>query len=330
MKKLFAGIITTMLVVAMMGTTVFAALSPSSDTALRQEAESLSQKITSVTAIGASNSAVAITVTTLDTTEMTQANAKVQSDYKNATILAMADLSIPEGTDLTNGIRVTLSVSGILAGDNIKVLHQKSGGDWETLDASAGNGTVTVTMQSFSPIVIIRLPVSSSTGSTGTTSSSTGSTGTTSSSTGSTGTTGNSTGSTGTTGSSTGNNGNTGNTNNNSANTNTSNSSGTQNTDSEDSSNGSSKKTTVNSNTDSSYGDGYKDGYTAGKSSATGTSTSSNSTGGSSVVRSAASASSGAASATSPKTGQSFPAMPVIAVLALAGIIVCGRKARNI
>jgi hypothetical protein len=325
MKKFFAGIISAMLLVAMMGTTVFASPSPGSDTALRQKAEELNQKITSATGIGSANAVVVVTTKALDDDQMARANAKVQADYTNASVLAMTDVSVPDGTDLRNGVKITFSVTGVLAGDNIIVLHQKADYSWETLTASVGNGTVTVTMRTFSPIVIIRLPNSSSSSGSTTSSGSSSNTSTPgSSNTGSTGTPGsNNGGSTVSSGNSTdstdANKG--GNNNSNDDNSVTVENGDVQNTNEGDTVDVNQNVTVDYPDNASSYGDGYKDGYAAGQASVNSTSASSyrGSTG-----------SSGSGSATSPKTGEALPALPIIAVFAIAGIIVCGRKARNI
>jgi hypothetical protein len=299
MKKLFAGMITAMLLVATMGTAVFAANSPDSETALKQQAKDYNSKVTSVTAIGNGNAAVNVTAQALDTNTVAQASKKVSNDYKNATVLAMTDLSVPDNTDLTNGVKVTLSVKEVLAGDNVKVLHQKSTGDWETLPATVGNGTVTVTMTSFSPVVIIRLPSSSSSGN-------------------------NSSGS------------NTSSNNTSSSNTSSSNTSSTNTP-------GSNTNNTGNATTDSKgkYTQGYQDGYAAGLASAKGSinnsttvnvDNSSNNTvttTGTGSSRNAAASSGRNVSATSPKTGASLPALPIVAAFVFAGIVYCGKKVRN-
>ena len=68
-----------------------------------------------------------------------------------------------------------------------------------------------------------------------------------------------------------------------------------------------------------SYDNGYSDGYSDGRNSVKGTSASSNGV--------AASGGTTSAGVLSPKTGASLPALPIVAVFALAGIVVCGKKA---
>jgi hypothetical protein len=297
MKKFFTGVLTTMLLVGMMGTVVFAATSPNSETALKQQAEEWNKNVTSVTGSGSTSEAVSVEAKALDTSAMSQANAKVTSEYQDASVLAMTDLSVPEDTDLTDGVTVTMNVTGVLPGDNIKVLHQTSSGEWETLTPIAvGNGTVTVTLHSFSPIVILRVS-----------------------------------GIAGTVGSGNGN-------------------------GADDSSDGTNDSQNGNQTSDGTYNDGYQDGYAAGAASSnqiSNTNTSNSSTGNNNsqannsgnkatataIINnyggtSAGGSSSGVttvgnSSATSPKTGASLPALPILAVLLSTGIVVCGRKAYN-
>ena len=67
-----------------------------------------------------------------------------------------------------------------------------------------------------------------------------------------------------------------------------------------------------------SYDNGYGDGYSDGRNSVKGTSASNGR---------AASGGTTSAGVLSPKTGASLPVLPIVAVFALAGIAVCGKKA---
>ena len=79
------------------------------------------------------------------------------------------------------------------------------------------------------------------------------------------------------------------------------------------------------SDDDGSYDEGYDDGYSDGKSDAKSAGkTSSYTTGTNGGTTNGAVA---AVGMTSPKTGASVPALPILAVAVVAGIIVCGRKA---
>lgn len=55
-----------------------------------------------------------------------------------------------------NPITVTFLIAGINEGDTISVLHKKADGSWETLLGTTGNGTVTVTFTSLSPVAFVR------------------------------------------------------------------------------------------------------------------------------------------------------------------------------
>jgi len=312
MKKLFAGMMTAMLLVAAMGTSVFAANSPSSEAALKQKAEEMNKNITSVTGIGSNNAAVTVKQEALSTDQVSQATVKVQDQYKNsnASVLAMTDLSVANGTDTSKGIKVTLTVPGVLPGDNIQVLHQKSTGDWETLPATVGNGTVTVTMKTFSPIVIVRLSGSSSGG--GSSSSSSG-------------------------GSSNSGTNNGQNNNNNPGGSNPPDDSQNPN----DPADTDPKDPVKEPDTYKDYADGYGDGYAAGVASVKGNNENgtsgdsdngaeSGSKGGSkSGVTNASNANGNTSNTTSPKTGAALPALPMVAAFAFAGVVVCGKKARK-
>lgn len=55
-----------------------------------------------------------------------------------------------------NPVTVTFSVEGISEGEPLTVLHKKDDGSWENLPGTTGNGTVTVTFTSLSPVVFVR------------------------------------------------------------------------------------------------------------------------------------------------------------------------------
>ncbi|MCM1216719.1 MAG: hypothetical protein NC331_05220 [Lachnospiraceae bacterium] len=71
----------------------------------------------------------------------------------NAVIATMVDISVPEGTGTAT---FTLGVPSLVAGQSVTVLHLKSSTEWEVLPVSAvGNGTVTFTMSSYSPVAVV-------------------------------------------------------------------------------------------------------------------------------------------------------------------------------
>lgn len=69
----------------------------------------------------------------------------------NASILKVFDVSVDEKTF---PITLTLNVSGVVAGQNVTVLHKGESG-WEVVPCTVGNGTVTATFSSLSPVAIV-------------------------------------------------------------------------------------------------------------------------------------------------------------------------------
>ena len=66
------------------------------------------------------------------------------------------DLSVPSDVDISSGVKVTFTDSSIKAsvknGDKVIVLHVKHDGNIEYIPAVAGDGTITATFTSLSPI----------------------------------------------------------------------------------------------------------------------------------------------------------------------------------
>lgn len=86
-----------------------------------------------------------------------QANAVASAQNGSATVMAMSDISVPSATNTSKGIKVTICASGIKAGDNVYVLHKLKSGSWQTVKPdSVSNGKVTVTLYSFSPVIVVR------------------------------------------------------------------------------------------------------------------------------------------------------------------------------
>lgn len=74
------------------------------------------------------------------------------------TVVGSANISIPEGTDISKGIQLSIGISGIQAGKNYVLLHltKDSAGNpvWETIKPdSIADGKVTATFTSLSPVV---------------------------------------------------------------------------------------------------------------------------------------------------------------------------------
>ena len=81
-----------------------------------------------------------------------KANEKIQvMDVKNVEIEGDASL-------IKFPLTITFKVNGIKAGDKVILLHHVSDANgWEKLDTITGNGTVTATFNSLSPVAFIKL-----------------------------------------------------------------------------------------------------------------------------------------------------------------------------
>lgn len=144
MKKFFTGVVTALLLVAVMGTTVFAAGSPSSTPALRQE---LSDKITAPSNVRKTSAS-----------ESEYSEAWHEADRDGGTVMAMSNLSVTSGT--SQNIKLTLTVRGEVR--NVYILHKK-GTSWEivkpdSVSYSNGNTVITVTLSSLSPVAVVSYP----------------------------------------------------------------------------------------------------------------------------------------------------------------------------
>ncbi len=313
MKKVVASML-AMLLVLSMGTTVFAAKSPDSQAALEELAKQWDSNVSDVSAYNSNNNIVSVTRTKPTTDQVSKANSAAKQASKDAEVLGMTDLSVGKNVNTSKGIRLTFRVPGVKSTDKVYVLHQLSTGEWETLKpTSISNGQVTVTLYSFSPVVIVRYPSNAYVPVSDPTKNQTeNNTNNTESNNNSHNTTGDSQ-----------NNSQTFNPNNNNSQTNNNNNNQTNNNPVDVKQN-----VTVNypdSDDDGSYDEGYDDGYSDGKSDAKSAGkTSSYTTGTNGGTANGAVA---AVGMTSPKTGASVPALPILAVAVVAGIIVCGRKA---
>ena len=70
------------------------------------------------------------------------------------TVVGSANITIPEGTDISKGLQLSIGISGIQAGKNYVLLHLTKDGVWETIRPdSIADGKVTATFTSLSPVV---------------------------------------------------------------------------------------------------------------------------------------------------------------------------------
>lgn len=286
MKKFLTGVVMALVLTSMMGMTVFAAGSSTSEDVLKQQAQQLNQNVTQVSARTSDNRIPDVTRSVPTTAQVSEAKNVADQVAAGGSIMAMSDLSVAGGNSFPNGITITLYVDGIRAGDNVYVMH-KTANAWEILKpSSVGNGYVTVKLYSLSPVVVVRYPA----GTNVTVSNPSG---------GNTNTSTNNTNSNNTSGDTQTNN----NSQNNNQNNNQNNPVNVE------------QNVTVNypdNNDDGDYDEGYDDGYNDGRNDAQASGS------GSSSGRS--SAKSSGSYVKSPKTGESLPLLPAAGILVLAGL----------
>ena len=321
MKKMLMGVL-AMLLVLTMGTTVFASPSPNPDTGLDLKAQEWNNKVEHVAATGANNQIYNVTKKRVDASKVNSVNEVIKTVSSQAEVIGMSDLSVDKGVDTSKGIKVTLSINpkSIINGYSVYVVHQYGEGKWETVKPSSvtRDGKVTVTLYSLSPVAIVQYPNNVSVPISDPSKNKPDSTNNTNNNTNSTeNSNSNTTNSNNTSGPSQSN----------SNSSNSSNSNNQSNSQSNSQTNNQNNPVNVKQNVtvnypdrdSDSYDNGYSDGYSDGRNSVKGTSASSNGV--------AASGGTTSAGVLSPKTGASLPALPIVAVFALAGIVVCGKKA---
>lgn len=313
MKKMLMGVL-AMLLVLTMGTTVFASPSPNPDTGLDQKAQEWNNKVEHVAATGANNQIYNVTKKRVDASKVNSVNEVIKTVSSQADVIGMSDLSVDKGVDTSKGIKVTLSIDpkSIINGYSVYVVHQYGEGKWETVKPSSvtSDGKVTVTLYSLSPVAIVQYPNNVSVPISDPSKNKPDSTNNTNNNTNST-------------------------ENSNSTSTNSHNTTGPSQSNSNSSNSSNSNNQTNNQNnpvnvkqnvtvkypdfdTEDNYDNGYSDGYQDGRNSVKGASATNG------KVASGVTTSAGVLS---PKTGASLPALPIVAVFALAGIVVCGKKA---
>lgn len=315
MKKMLMGVL-AMLLVLTMGTTVFASPSPKPDTGLDRKAQEWDNKVEHVAATGANNQIYNVTKKRVDASKVNSVNEVIKTVSSQAEVIGMSDLSVDKGVDTSKGIKVTLSIDpkSIINGFSVYVVHQYGEGKWETVKPSSvtRDGKVTVTLYSLSPVAIVQYPNNVSVPISDPSKNKPDSKNNTNNNTNSSESS-NSTNSHNTTGPS-------------QSNSNSSNSSNSNN-QSNSQTNNQNNPVNVNQNvtvkypdfdTEDNYDNGYSDGYQDGRNSVKGASATNG------KVASGVTTSAGVLS---PKTGASLPALPIVAVFALAGIVVCGKKA---
>lgn len=156
MKKKFAGLLAAMMVL-MMGTTVFASQSPTSEATAEQKAQQLRD---SVSTVETGDAGVGVQVGKVDANVVADANEKATSYSGDAEVLGMVELSTDK--DISKGVTLTIYVAGVKSGDNVRILHKLANGTWEVIVPYVGNGFVRATFYSLSPIAIVKYPSTAS------------------------------------------------------------------------------------------------------------------------------------------------------------------------
>ena len=158
------GLIAAM--VSCIGMTAFAAPSPAASTV-----------VTAVnSATDASGNAVNVSISSEIPTEYTQAVADIKteaelkevlgSDFNaNMTVADVKEVTAPEGA--TFPLTITFAMKGVTASAKVQILHY-TGSEWEKISTTVGEGTVTGTFNSLSPVafVVDKTTLSSTTGTT--------------------------------------------------------------------------------------------------------------------------------------------------------------------
>ena len=106
------------------------------------------------TATDANGNAIEVQVKQLTAAQVAAAQAAVTAQFgQNVDVLGAGDYSVA-GASETNPVTLKFSVA-VSAGDNVCILHQHHDGNWYVESATAGDGVVTATFTSFSPMAII-------------------------------------------------------------------------------------------------------------------------------------------------------------------------------
>ena len=153
MKKVVALLMAAVMTVGM-ATVAFAAPSPAATTGTVKEAVDAKGK--SIELVASDNYAKADQAAAAEIKSDAQAVLKKvvpsvnAADYKLAMLKDVA--YVGEGTPVFP-VKVTLNVDGVTAASKVIVLHYVNGA-WQQETAVAGNGTVTVTLNSLSPVAI--------------------------------------------------------------------------------------------------------------------------------------------------------------------------------
>ena len=147
MKK-FAATLAALLVLSC-GTTVLASPSISSPDA--------SEEVKIAAAVDATGKTVEAEIEEGSAALVEEAKEVAAEKSANSTVLAVVDVTVPEGT---GKVTITFEVTGVTKADagKIYVLHEKSNGVWEVIHPDkVEDGKITVTFTSLSPVAFVKI-----------------------------------------------------------------------------------------------------------------------------------------------------------------------------
>ena len=159
------------LLVLSMATPVLAASPSTSNTPASSQAAVEAQKeaVALASGVEAANvvvngQSVAVTISSVSPATVSEAKKVAEINLPaSATVLKVVDVSLPVDFE---SVTLTFEVSGVKAGQKVTVLHMLPDHNWEILPGTAGNGTVTATFTSLSPVAFVVGATSPKTGET--------------------------------------------------------------------------------------------------------------------------------------------------------------------
>lgn len=165
MKKLTSLVLVTVLS-CMMGITAFAA----------GESPEINGVVTEITnAVDKNGNAVKATLGEVEDKSLIEDIRKTFKDVLRAAgievtegmeVVDVKDVTVPEGTEFP--VTITFKAAGVTSETRVEVLHY-TGSEWEVVKSKAGEGTITATFTSLSPVAfVIDKDTMSPTGSTST------------------------------------------------------------------------------------------------------------------------------------------------------------------
>ena len=140
------------LALAMMLTLLLGLTAQASSTTTNTRPSSATSETSQAYASGVSATEDGVAVPAVSESVRNEAQAyAVQVVGPNASVLKIFDVSVDEKTF---PITLTFNVAGVVAGQNVTVLHRGDNG-WEVVPCTVGNGTVTATFSDLSPVAIV-------------------------------------------------------------------------------------------------------------------------------------------------------------------------------